>query len=154
MNNEQEEAKRMQETINNRQQMMEKYGWVVDFVFDGEKTKCGTGTGRDVHTHGLLENFDHTDLQIILPLDSNTAHSILYTAVERIKKGEKFHAGGLYSDILGGGYKVTFIDAKQGDRDVLRMILPDKDGNLEKNEIEDDFLEQYNMVACDGHDEA
>lgn len=150
MNNEQEEAKRTQKIMKNRQKMMEKYGWVVDFVFDGEKTKCDTGTGIDAHTHGLLENFDHTDLQIVLPLEADTAHSILYTAVERIKKGEKFHAGGLYSDILSGGYKVTFINAKQGDRDVLRMILPDEDGNLEMDEIEGDFLKQYGV--CDGHE--
>jgi len=107
--------------------MLQKHGWFVHFVPGSD-----VPYGLNIHTHGLLEIFEHPDLQICMAMDPQTAHGILADIIEdKIKKGEKFEAGKKYEKIIGNGYNVLFLNASEGDRTVLRMIFPDKDGGFD-----------------------
>ena len=107
--------------------MIQEHGWFVHFVPGSD-----VPYGLNIHTHGLFEVLDHLDLQICLSMDPQTAHNILGEVIEdHIKKGEKLVAGEKYEKIIGNGYKVLFLNAKEGDRNVLRLIFPDKDGGFD-----------------------
>ena len=142
------DKEKYEQPMASRQNLLEKHGWLIDAVFDMEgcETKCETGTGCDVHTHGLQESFNHPDLQCVLSVDPKMIHSIFCTIVDKIKDGQIFRSGKCYEDILKGGFKVRFVSAKQGDREVLRMILPDKHGKLHKSLMEESFKIQYNGI--------
>lgn len=120
-----------------QQPLMEKYGWVGHYVFDD--IKCPFET--NYHTHGLQENFGHKDIQICVPADQHALHGIANLIVNRIKGGEVFEPGKVYTDILAGGLKTYFIEAKELGRPVLRLILPDKNG-----EVEGMFKQQLEML--------
>lgn len=135
---------RIEQAIQTRQEMMDKHGWIVDCVFDSVDSKCQTGTGADIHTHGLVENMNHKDLQIVLPIQAEKAHGVLCTIVKLIKEGKKFEAGKCYSGILQNNLKVRFVEATEHDRTVLRVILPDQNGKLHHNTLETPFKVQYN----------
>lgn len=113
-----------------------KYGWYAHFV---DMPDLGI---INCHTHGILELCDHFDLQIIVPLLPQTTLTILHTICNRIKAGEKFKSGDVVSDIIKN-FNITFIDAIEGDRTVLRIILPDKYGNLTKDTMKGRFADQY-----------
>lgn len=105
---------------------IKKYGWYAHFVFDQTEAPYEI----NIHTHGLVETANHKDLQICFPLQQQTAHAILSNVIHRIKEGEVFEAGKKYSKILDG-YDVLFINANEDGREVLRMIMPNKDGSFE-----------------------
>ena len=127
-------------------EMMEKHGWYVDCVFDSEDCKCESGTGADVHTHGLPESFGHPDLQCVLPINGKLIHSVFITIVNKIKEGKKFESGKCYSGLIKG-FKLRFVESVECSRKVLRVILPDKNGKLHKNLMEEDFRVQYNGLG-------
>ena len=102
--------------------VMEKYGWLVHYVFDTNP--------YNIHTHGLPENFGQPDFQIFANLSQTTAHAILVDLFLRVKSGEKFETGKKYNDVLKG-YDLKFELAKENDRIVLRLIFPGKDGKFE-----------------------
>jgi hypothetical protein len=117
--------------------MMEKYGWVVHFVFDTNGELDGLA---NIHTHGLLENFNHKDFQIVLPLDSKDSHPLLVGIVNQIKDGRKFEADIATSNVIYN-YDVFFKEFKEKDRTVLRLILPDPNGKFPN---EKDCIDPYN----------
>lgn len=108
------------------QALLKNPGWFVHFVFDDEKYPFNT----NFHTHGLLENFNHTDLQICLPAPPETSHNIMTNIVEMIKEGKTFEAGKKYPDILGNDLLISFLESEEGGRPILRLICPEKDGTF------------------------
>lgn len=48
----------------------------------------------------------------------------------------------VYSDVLSGGYKIMFRVYKEHDREVLRLLLPDKEGFLPTDEKCDPFFKR------------
>jgi hypothetical protein len=122
------------------QDCMLNQGWYAHYVFDAE-----TPTGFCAHTHGLLDTLMHWDLQIIAPLPGEAIHAIFHNVVERIKQGKKYKAGSVETGILNNGYNVKFVDAWEGPqrRAVLRIILPDPDGALERGNISSVWATQY-----------
>src|SRR5438874_6564535 len=66
-------------------QNMKKYGFFVHAVADDFLDN--TPTRFNVHTHGLPQTWGHADLQIVLPLEPTTCHSLLWAAVHLIKAG-------------------------------------------------------------------
>lgn len=115
------------------------YGWVGDFVMGDPNMPYGI----DAHTHGLLETHNHPDLQIVARLQPGLSNQLLVNCVDKIKEGVKFEPGVEYEGIVGGGYRVTFAVATEGDREVLRLIVPGKDGKLTKEDIDPQFKAQY-----------
>jgi hypothetical protein len=121
-------------------EMMDKHGWYVHFVTDHD---TDSPTGYNVHSHGVQESFGHPDLQIVAPLPPELAHSLLRILVDRIKVGESFKPNKKYDKIIRT-LSVTFTEAVEGGRTVLRMILPDSTGALDEDAIEEgDWRNQW-----------
>lgn len=121
------------------QTQIEKEGWFVHFV-SGDKDYA---LGANYHTHGIAENLDHPDLQICFPMSGQTVLGLLHNIVNRIKAGEEFLPDHDYADIAGNDYLVRMVEATEGERPVLRVIIPGKNGVLDRAGIEEPFNEQY-----------
>jgi hypothetical protein len=116
-------------------EFMEKVGWFSHIVLDDPDYPHGV----NIHTHGMSESFNHKDIQICLPLDPKIAHWVFVTIYTRIKDGFIFTTGVEYDNVLEN-YNVKFIDAFEGDRYVLRLILPSPKGEYDK---ESPYKEQF-----------
>lgn len=117
-------------------EMIQKFGWYAHFVpLDNDFA--------NFHTHGIFEKFLHPDFQITVPLDPKVAHRIFHRLVDLINdEGKRFNPGDVVETIIQG-FSVTFIKATENDRQVLRVILPDRHGNLSRESIESMFALQY-----------
>lgn len=121
---------------------LDKYGFYVHFVSEDDSSP----TGFNTHTHGLQSFDDHLDFQIVFPLPANVAHGVISNIAKRVKEGERFLSGQYVSEVVGGGLDVKLIEALESDRKVLRIILPDSNGNLEPSEINESFSVQYKDI--------
>lgn len=136
MTREEAEEKRRQWEM----EKMAEYGWIAHFVGDDSDSP----TGYNVHTHGLVESFDHPDLQIVCPMPEQLAHKLLCNLVSQItEEGKKFKAGDVVERVLGQGYKTKLVDAQECGRPVLRLIMPDEKGNLDVDKLEESYRIQY-----------
>jgi hypothetical protein len=106
-------------------QMLEQYGWYMDAVYADEYD----GIHANYHTHGVRENFNHTDFQIVLNMDPEEANNVFYTLIDCINSGREFEEGKEYCNIIEG-FKVVFKQYSEMGRDVLRVLLPDEKGIL------------------------
>lgn len=106
-------------------EMMDKYGWVVHFVFPSSEEDFFA----NYHTHGLKENFNHLDLQFVLPMERSLIHSLFHDIVDNIKDGVNYQEGKRYNNIIQR-FDVKFKKFKDGERQVLRLLLPDENGKL------------------------
>lgn len=109
-------------------EQMDKHGWIVHFVQNDERYPTNTNH----HTHGLTETYNHPDLQVVVPMPAKSVHNVFIQLIERIKAGEKFKHGDVAENVVNK-YSVKFHDAYEGDRHVLRVIVPDVDNNLERD---------------------
>jgi hypothetical protein len=121
--------------------MMREHGWFAHYVADPNMP-----LGVNFHTHGLIESFGHIDLQIVFPLDSRIARGLFTDTIALIKakpglviEPDKEISGIIFK------YKTLFILATENDRQVLRMIIPDKDGHLAENKLSGNYAMQYAM---------
>lgn len=109
-------------------QSIRKYGWYALFAADPQ-----IATGFNYHTHGFNKTLGHFDLQIVLPLDPVKCHGIAKTIYGQIKGGKVFRDGDEttipHQD--GSEFPVRFVRVRERDRSVLRVILPNSDGDLE-----------------------
>lgn len=105
------------------------YGWYAHYVGDQDDVPFRI----NYHTHGIQESFGHKDFQICLPVHPYTMHAIINSMVEEIKAGKKFEPLKKYGNIIGGGFLITFKEAVEHDRQVLRVIFPDDQGSLDPN---------------------
>lgn len=135
-----DEGKEAVETF--EKEMIAKCGWYAHYVFDDDTYPFKA----NYHTHGLPQKYGHTDLQICLPIPADTVQSVFWDVVRRIEKGETFKAGDTAFDIIQN-YPVTFIDAVELDRKVLRIIFPDKTGCIDKAEIEEPYEKQWQVIS-------
>ena len=117
------------------------HGWYSHFVI-GEN---GSQGWVNYHTHGLAEHYGHLDFQLVLPIEPSSLHDLAARLVKRVKKGERFVAGMRVRRILKN-YDVLLVkmnETRRIDRPVLRVILPDKDGNLNKSTANGIFAAQF-----------
>jgi len=120
-------------------EMLASYGWYSHIVDDPNMP-----TGMNFHTHGLDLSWGHRDIQIVIPYPE-ICRGVSICIVESIKKGMKFQAGETYDKILKDK-SVKFVNAKDGKRDVLRVIFPDLNDHLEKFNMTEPFDQQYEGV--------
>jgi hypothetical protein len=85
--------------------------------------------GISIHTHGMLENYGHLDLEIKLPIPQEVACGVLNGMAESVKDGESFEDK-LISDKVLVGYDVQLVRVNDGTRDLIRVIIPDKNGKF------------------------
>lgn len=121
----------MEAVMKKQKEQTDKHGWIIHYIPKSKEHPFGV----NIHTHGLADNFNHPDLQIVIPMRPEFVHKILITAVEKhIKKNEPYVSGKKYTDLVtdseGTDYGVLFIDAVEDGRKVLRMIFPEKDGSF------------------------
>lgn len=100
------------------------------------------------HTHGLKESRNHKDFQIILPADSEVIYSattydafvalptnlkaiceIIWNLVAKIDEGEVFEPGMEIYEPLHN-YSIKIVDAIENGKEVLRVLLPDENGEF------------------------
>jgi hypothetical protein len=114
------------------------YGWFAHIVPDPDFPN-----GMNYHTHGLDVSYNHKDIQVCLSINPKLIHSLVSDVIDQIKKGQTFESGQVVSRIVRG-MNVTFANAKEDNRDVLRMIFPDSAGLLDrKNMVDERFKAQY-----------
>lgn len=118
--------------LEREQQLLQKYGWYSHFVPED----------ANYHTHGLSESSGHPDFQIIFPINPNGLHALAAKIVDRVKNGERFTDGMRVSGIVKD-YEVLLVEAQEAGRQVLRIILPDKNGNLEESKLSGTFAAQF-----------
>lgn len=124
--------------LKKQQAHLEKFGFYMHIVPRKEDVEVLTPDGImlvtqfDVHTHGLVENFQHPDLQVFAPgLDPQVAANIIKGMVDDIKEGKKYEDGNEYDTVLKGGLNIKIAAAMDGDRPVLRVLLPNHTGLLQ-----------------------
>ena len=120
-----------------------RFGWIVHYVGDDSDSP----TGVNIHTHGIMESYDHLDLQIVMPLPQNVAHPILGIIVDRIKNGEKFGDGDVLEQVIGGGFTLKVVAATECNRDVLRIIFPDQSGDCDVWSMSEPYRRQYGDIV-------
>jgi hypothetical protein len=127
----------MDEILQWQADMLAKHGFYTHFTpNETDPNLC------NIHTHGILENLLHPDFQIIILIPPKVAQSILWILVNMVKEGHRFNEGDIVNEIIHN-YPVTFIKAQEGNRELLRVIFPDKKGNLSSDAIEGTFALQY-----------
>jgi hypothetical protein len=117
------------------------HGWYSHFVILENDRQDRV----NYHTHGLAEHYGHLDFQLVLPIEPSSLHDLAARLVERVKKGERFVAGMRVSRILKN-YDVLLVKMNEThriERPILRVILPDKDGNLNKGSVSSMFATQF-----------
>ena len=87
----------------------------------------------------------HLDFQIVLPIHQNIAGHIIKNFVDRIDQGEQFEDGMEVNEIISN-FPVRLIKAKEGNRDVLRIILPDPKGRFPGDTDCDPFYDFQDKV--------
>ena len=122
------------------EEMIEKYQWWFHYVV-GDASGC-----PNAHTHGVADNFGHMDLQITLPIAQSQIQGVFNAVMDRIKSGDRFVDGQIADHILCEPYKVKFVRAEENGRAVLRIILPDPEGNLDREVMERVYASQYDSL--------
>jgi hypothetical protein len=128
-------------TSKEEEALLKSHGWYSHLIlpeYVGQKWV-------NYHTHGLPEHYGHLDFQIVLPVDGDTLHKLATRLVDRVKQGERFASGMHVSGIIED-YDVLLVkmtETQNTQHPVLRVILPDKDGNLDKTGLTGIFAAQF-----------
>ena len=122
---------------------LSEHGWIMHYV--GDDTTSPTGV--NIHTHGLHENYNHPDLQVVLQIPQQVVQSILNTIVDRIKNGEKFKDGDVIKSVIANGLSIKIVNANENGRPVLRIIFPDQSGNYDSLTIKEPYSLQYGDIV-------
>lgn len=120
---------------------LESHGWYSHLVFSEDSATRWV----NYHTHGLSELYGQLDFQFVLPLDRSTLHALATILVDRVKKGERF-ADGMRVSGVARKYDVLLFkttESQKNNRSVLRVILPDEKGNLDRATISGIFAMQF-----------
>jgi len=122
------------------EEKIRKHGWFAHFMVDGLPNGMA-----DIHTHGIAETFGHPDLQLTVNIGERNAMGIFHALVRRIRGGEVLRVGVDYEDIARG-YRTKFTHAGEDGRPVLRLIVPDVAGTLERETMDLMFAKQYECL--------
>lgn len=125
-----------------QQEQMQKCGWFTHYVFDDGSGQLKLHNGVDFHTHGMDETYHHLDFQIVFPISEKIVNSIFWGFADLLKEGNQFASGDRVSGIIKN-YDVLLLEVENGGRRVLRIILPDVDGNLEEKDLKGVYAAQY-----------
>lgn len=117
-----------------------KYGFIVRDV----SGSMDHPRAANRNTHGLPLTFQHPDIQIVYPIPSDLAMILIQTVVDWIKEGNKIEPGKEYDFVLVG-YNVLFtpVDEVGHTEKILRMILPDRDNNLQYDKMAEKYQFQW-----------
>ena len=112
-------------------QQMAKVRWYIHSVF---QTPDLPEYIQNNHTHGMQEEYEHYDFQMLINLGANEISRLLNTISFRVQEGEIFKNGqmvsGLYEDC-----NIRLDLFRETGRDVLRLIIPDKDNRFPEDPL-------------------
>jgi len=117
------------------QEAYEKNGWIVHVTASFDSLS--------IHTHGLRQKYGQSELEMRLPLyfPVDIIAQIIELMIKRMEAGEVLKPDTDYDEILQGVQVRLVIINPSEDR--LRIILPDRNGELNKDTIDPDFATQY-----------
>jgi hypothetical protein len=130
-----------QESIKWRAKMIGDRQVIIDYVTDDATSP----TGFNCHTHGIADHGLSPDLQIVYPHPYSECRSIFLAAIRKLDRIVQFRAGQDYYGIIRGGYRVRMVEAREGGRWVLRIIIPGKDGQVDRGKMPHPFHMQYDF---------
>lgn len=115
--------------------MVSKFDWIIHYVANGVVCGC-CGEREDgfipyacnAHTHGM-EKFGHPDFQVVINYPIDTVSYILNAFGQRVRDGARFHDGEYISGIFED-CPVRLNEFEEAGRTVLRVTIPDKNGNF------------------------
>ena len=111
------------------------YGFYIHAVYEANENGL-----INVHTHGLAaEGLE--DLQVVLPIEPNHAMGVIHSAVEVIRARGAVELGDC-ADVLEG-LRVRLVAGIESGRFVIRIILPDPTGSLERDNMVSPYGDQY-----------
>jgi hypothetical protein len=120
--------------------MITKHGFCVHYV----KEESTFPYKVNIHTHGIEDHLGHPDLQIVLPVPPDVAAGLFAILYVKIKDGARFSDGQvLKTPEEEIKLPIKFVSAKEGGRDLLRIILPDVEGRTSYSEMSSKFRRQY-----------
>lgn len=119
------------------------HGWLMHYVASDSTSPTGT----NIHTHGMTENLKHIDLQCVAVIPPDLAILIFHNIVRKIKVGTTYKDGDVVDGIIEK-FNIKFVAATEGGRPVLRIIVPDRNGNVERN-MDSPFDTQYGDLPLD-----
>lgn len=99
-------------------ELIAKVGWVAHALTDAPL----------IHTHGLLEHFDHLDLEIRLAVSPQQRYDLLAPLAEAVKAGCRFTTS--EEDTTVFSVPIRFVIRCESGRSVLRAIFPDPEGRF------------------------
>ncbi|MFE8701051.1 DUF4262 domain-containing protein [Cytobacillus sp. FJAT-54145] len=116
---------------------LQDYGWIAHHEDSPD------GKTANHHTHGLAENFDHDDFQLVLDVDPRIPQEIFSRLVDLVAEGTVFQEGKRYARVITG-FEVEMKRVEEDERELLRVILPDPNGKFP----EDDGCEEMYMMQA------
>lgn len=112
-----------------QEEHMRRYGWYAHHVFDYYQETIYGCAFLNAHTHGLTESWQHPELQVVLPLPSETVQAILSNAVALIREGTVLQDG-MHVEKVIQGYPVLVRQVEVDGEVHMRLILPDPAGRF------------------------
>jgi hypothetical protein len=143
------ENKMKAELIESQADMLEALGYTI--LLKGPKTSMPLQVSiRTTHA----PDFNHDNLEIVLPIDPSVSANHLATLMDLIiKQGMKFKPNKTYHDILPHPFrmmsaKISSVDDEfEGTEDVLRVILPDSNHKLDEEFMDGLFKVQWQDMS-------
>lgn len=131
----------MEDVSPEEQEFLELHGWFSHVVVSPDHAR----TWVNYHTHGLPEHYGQLDFQVVLPINPELLHKIATKLVDRVQSGERFISGMRVTGLLASheALLVRMTETRNSRHAVLRIVLPDKDGNLSRESLTGVFAAQF-----------
>lgn len=113
---------------------IDKYGFAIHKIIEVN--------GYTYHTHGF-DKLGHPDFEIVIPIKDETVQQLFDDMYKAVLKGFKIVPGAIYSKIFDK-MNIKFVRANESGRAVMRFILPNSEGTLERLILTGRFQDQYN----------
>ena len=117
-------------------QQLAEWGFYMHIVIDADYEN--SPSGFNAHTHGM-NHLNHPDFQITISIGQDVISAIFHNLCAKVKKGMKFKNGDILDNVIGGGFKVRLSTATECGNEVLRVILPDLNGNILPTDIDNNY---------------
>lgn len=97
---------------------MKNVNWIIHVVIGD----YGPGGIVNSHTHGM-ENYNHLDFQLVLPLGKEQTMTLLNTICFEVQEGKRFEPGHYSGMVYSCDFRLEL--HQETGRQVLRLIFPD-----------------------------
>ncbi len=85
----------------------------------------------------MLENLGHKDFQCCFPIHAQQVMTFFHAIINDIRSGKSFISEVDYPGYIHRDYMVRFMDAIEDGRPVLRLLIPNVDGEYKGGAFEE-----------------